>query len=297
MHTATSKDGTPIAYEVTGSGPAVVLVGTAVSDHHDLDGLAGLLAADCTVVNYDRRGRGESGDVQPYSPAREVEDLEAVLDAVGAPATLASGSGGCVLALDAARALGDRISALYLYEPPFIVGPGRPPVPADFVERVTRLVAEDRRSEAVEVFMVEAVGVPAEYIEPMKADPSWTTMAAYAHTLPYDGRIVEGTQNARRCRPTGGRWTSRPTSSSGRTPSRSSTPVQRRSSSFCHAGRTASCRVRTTARSGWRRTSWHRRSASSSAPRPCRDDRPGIGVIQPRGPAPAGRWRRRAPGP
>lgn len=195
MHTATSRDGTPIAYEVTGSGPAVVLVGTAVSDHHDLDGLAGLLAADCTVVNYDRRGRGESGDVQPYSPAREVEDLEAVLDAVGAPATLASGSGGCVLALDAASALGDRISALYLYEPPFIVGPGRPPVPADFVERVTRLVAEDRRSEAVEVFMVEAVGVPAEYIEPMKADPSWTTMAAYAHTLPYDGRIVEGTQN------------------------------------------------------------------------------------------------------
>ena len=84
-------------------------------------------------------------------------------------------------------------------------------LPADFVERVTRLVAEDRRSEAVEVFMVEAVGVPAEYIEPMKADPSWTTMAAYAHTLPYDGRIVEG-------RSVGGR-ASRMTSSATSRPS------------------------------------------------------------------------------
>lgn len=109
--------------------------------------------------------------------------------------SLVSGSAGCVLALDAASALGDRVAALYLYEPPFIVGPGRPPVPADYVERVSRLVAEGRRDEAVEVFLVEAIGMPAEYLEPMRADPSWEKMTRYAHTLAYDGRIVQGTQD------------------------------------------------------------------------------------------------------
>jgi pimeloyl-ACP methyl ester carboxylesterase len=197
MRTVTSSDGTTIAYQVAGNGPAVVLVGTTASDHHDLDGLAERLAGDFTVYNYDRRGRGESGDTQPYAPAREVEDLEALLGAVGGPAALVGGSAGCVLALDAASALGDRVSALYLYEPPFIVGPGRPPVPADYVERVTRLVAEGRRSDAVEVFMLEAIGVPAEYLEPMKADPSWETMVGYAHTLAYDGQIVAGTQDGK----------------------------------------------------------------------------------------------------
>ena len=108
----------------------MVLVGTTASDHHALDGLAKPLTADFTVYNYDRRGRGDSGDVQPYAPAREVEDLAALLGAVGRPASLVSGSAGCVLALDAASALGERVAALYLYEPPFIVGPGRPPVPA-----------------------------------------------------------------------------------------------------------------------------------------------------------------------
>ena len=195
MRTVTSRDGTPIAYEAGGSGPAVVLVGTTASDRHALDGLARQLAGDFSVYNYDRRGRGESGDVQPYAPAREVEDLEALLGAVGGPASLVSGSAGCVLALDAASALGERVAALYLYEPPFIVGPGRPPVPADYVERVTRLVSDGRRDEAVEYYMVEALGVPAEYLAPMRADPSWETMVGYAHTLAYDGRIVQGTQD------------------------------------------------------------------------------------------------------
>ena len=143
----------------------------------------------------DRRGRGDSGDVQPYAPAREVEDLAALLGAVGRPASLVSGSAGCVLALDAASALGERVAALYLYEPPFIVGPGRPPVQADYVQRVTRLVADGNRDEAVEVFLVEAIGMPAEYLEPMKADATWETMVKYAHTLAYDGRIVQGTQD------------------------------------------------------------------------------------------------------
>jgi pimeloyl-ACP methyl ester carboxylesterase len=195
MPTVISADGTTIAYERTGTGPVVVLVATALDDRHGLDAIAGRLADRCTVVNYDRRGRGESGDTRPYAPAREVEDIAALLDALGEPVTLAGGSGGCVLALDAATALGDRVAGLFLYEPPLIVGPGRP-VPADFREHVEGLLREDRRSEVVEYFFTQVVGVPAEFIGPMRADPSWQTMCRYAHTLPYDAQIVAGTQDA-----------------------------------------------------------------------------------------------------
>ncbi|MBU5444441.1 alpha/beta fold hydrolase [Paenibacillus sp. MSJ-34] len=197
MQTVVSKDGTSIAYEKTGSGPAIILVGTTASDHHDLDGLAGLLSEHFTVYNYDRRGRGGSGDTMPYAPAREIEDVEALLDAIGEKASLVSGSAGCVLALDIATALGGKIDKLFLYEPSFIVDDSRPPVPADYVEHVTVLVQSGKRSEAVEYFMTAAVGVPAEYIEPMKADPSWELMVKYAHTLAYDGMIVQGTQDGK----------------------------------------------------------------------------------------------------
>lgn len=193
--TVTSADGTAIAYERAGSGPVVVLVATALDDRHGLDAMAGLLADRCTVVNYDRRGRGESGDTPPYAPAREVEDIAALLDAIGEPATLASGSGGCVLTLDAAAALGDRLAGLFLFEPPFVVGPGRPPVPSVFREHVEGLVREGRRSDAVEYFFTQVVGVPAEFIGPMRADPSWEAMCAHAHTLSYDAQIMAGTQD------------------------------------------------------------------------------------------------------
>lgn len=197
MLTVTSKDGTKIAYEKTGSGPAIILVGTTASDHHDLDGIAEWLAKDFTVYNYDRRGRGESGDTQPYSPALEIDDIAALLEAVGEKASLLSGSAGCVLALDMATALSDKIDKLFLYEPSFIVNSGRPPVPANYVEQVTDLVESGNRDEAIEYFMIEAVGVPAEYLEPMKADPSWELMKKYAHTLAYDGMIVKGTQDGK----------------------------------------------------------------------------------------------------
>lgn len=197
MKNVISADGTTIAYEVTGRGPAAVVIGTATGDRHDLDGVAAALAERFTVHNYDRRGRGDSGDAGPYDPAREVEDLAALLDAIGGPAVLFAGSAACALAPDAATALGGRVAGLYLYEPSFIVGPGRPPVPADYLDRLRALLAEDRRDEAVELLMVEAIGVPAEYLEPMKADPSWATMARCAHTIVYDARLNAGLQDGR----------------------------------------------------------------------------------------------------
>jgi pimeloyl-ACP methyl ester carboxylesterase len=195
--TVTSADGTMIAYERRGDGDPVIVVNTVAEDRTGLSGLAGLLAEHLTVYSYDRRGRGDSGDNQPYAPEREVEDLSALIDAAGGRASVISGSAGCVLCLDAATALGGSVSSLYLFEPPFIVNDARPPMPADYVQRVESLVASGDRSAAVEYFMTEALLIPAEFVAGMKADPSWASMERYAHTYAYDGRICAGTQEGK----------------------------------------------------------------------------------------------------
>ncbi|MFI0804199.1 Uncharacterized conserved protein YndB, AHSA1/START domain [Amycolatopsis lurida] len=195
MDTITSADGTTIAYEKTGSGPAIIVVSNVAEDHTSVAGLYTALAKDFTVLSFDRRGRGASGDPQPYDPAREIEDISALIDVLGGSAALASGSGGCGIVLDAASALGDKVTGLYLYEPPFIVDGSRPPVPADSVEHMEALVAAGKRSEAGEYFMSEVVGVPAEYLPMITQDPSWEKTKSYAHTYAYDGRIWRGLQD------------------------------------------------------------------------------------------------------
>lgn len=191
----TSADGTTIAYETTGSGPAIIVISNVAEDHTGVAGLAEALSAQFTVISFDRRGRGASGDPQPYDPAREIEDIAALIEVAGGSAALTSGSGGCAIALDAASALGDKVTGLYLYEPPFLVDDARPPAPAGYVEHVESLVGAGRRSEAVEYVMTEVIRVPAEYIEPMKQDPSWEDMVRYAHTFAYEGRILRGLQD------------------------------------------------------------------------------------------------------
>lgn len=195
LPTVTSADGTTITYEKTGSGPAIIVISTVAEDHTAVTGIATALSEDFTVINFDRRGRGSSGDPQPYDPAREIDDIAALIDVAGGSAALTSGSGGCGLALDAATALGGKVTGLYLYEPPFIVSDSRSPAPDDYVEHQEALVAAGKRSEAVEYFMTRMIGVPAEYIPMMKQDPSWDEMVKYAHTYAYDGRILRGLQD------------------------------------------------------------------------------------------------------
>jgi pimeloyl-ACP methyl ester carboxylesterase len=195
LSSVTSADGTTIAYEKSGAGPAIIVISNVAEDRTGVAGVAEALSRHFTVINFDRRGRGASGDPQPYDPAREIEDIAALIDVAGGSAALTSGSGGCGLALDAAGALGDRVTGLYLYEPPFIVDDSRSPAPPDYVEHQEALVAAGRRSEAVEYFMTVMIGVPDEYIPAMKQDPSWDEMAKYAHTYAYDGRILRGLQD------------------------------------------------------------------------------------------------------
>ena len=192
--TAMSKDGTRIAYEKSGSGPIVILVSCALADRTGASRLAQLLAPRATVINYDRRGRGRSGDGKRYEVQREVEDIEALIDANGGTASLFGSSSGAVLALTAANALTEKVAAIALFEPPFVVDDSRPPIPADMFTRIRDLVEKDHRSGAVALFMSECLGVPAEMLEGMKQAPMWRGLEKLAHTIPYDGALLAGLQ-------------------------------------------------------------------------------------------------------
>jgi pimeloyl-ACP methyl ester carboxylesterase len=190
MNSVHSADGTAIAYDRSGEGPALVLVGGALSTRADATSQAQLLAPRFAVVAYDRRGRGASGDRAPYAVEREIEDLDALIDDAGGTAYLYGHSSGAVLALEAARRLSGKVTRLAVYEPPFIVDASRPPVPADYVAHVHALVATGRRGDAVAYFMRDAVLVPDEVITQMRTSPIWPGLEAIAHTLVYDGAVM-----------------------------------------------------------------------------------------------------------
>ncbi|MFF5446275.1 alpha/beta fold hydrolase [Streptomyces sp. NPDC012888] len=196
MEKVFSSDGTAIACERRGAGPAVVLVGGAFMTRGESAPLAALLAERFTVTTYDRRGRGDSGDHPEYDVRREVEDLDAVIGHAGGEAMVFGMSSGAVLALEAA-ARGCAITRLALYEPPFIVDGSRPPLPADYVARLEELVGRGARGDAVAYFMTAAVGLPAEAVAGMRQAPFWAGLEAVAHTLSYDGRVMGGTMSGR----------------------------------------------------------------------------------------------------
>lgn len=192
-----SKDGTEIAYDRMGDGPAVVLVGAAWNDRMSAAPLAQLLASDFSVHTYDRRGRGDSGDTQPYSVEREIEDLTAVIEEAGGSAHAFGVSSGAALALEA-TAGGAPITKLAMYEPPYIVDDTRPPVPDDYVEHLDRLASEGKRNEILRYFMRVAAGMPAEMAEGMASSPMAKAMEPLAHTVSYDGRVMlRGGMNGR----------------------------------------------------------------------------------------------------
>jgi pimeloyl-ACP methyl ester carboxylesterase len=187
----TSADGTKIAYESSGSGPALVLVDGALCQRSmgPSRGLTKELASRFTVYAYDRRGRGESGPgASPWAVALEVEDLLAVIEAAGGRAHVFGSSSGGVLALEAARR-GAPIERLAVYEAPFIVDDTHPPNDPLLPERLQAYVDEGRRGEAVKTFM-RTVGVPGPFIAMMRLMPVWGKLTGVAHTLPYDLSIV-----------------------------------------------------------------------------------------------------------
>ena len=194
----TSQDGTIIAYEQLGAGPVAILVPGALTDRGGTARLAKHLSEHFTVINYDRRGRGKSGDTQPYAAGREVEDIKALIEATGGSAFVFGWSSGAVLGLDATSQLGPSIKKLYMYEPPFIVDASRPPMPEYLATQVSHLVSQGRRDDAVKLFFTEGMGIPPFGVTLMRfLMPGWSKMAGMAHTVPYDLAILAGTQTGK----------------------------------------------------------------------------------------------------
>jgi len=214
MRTVTSKDGTTIAFEQTGKGPALILVVGAFNDRMTGVPLTELLKQHFTVYNYDRRGRGDSGDTLPYAVEREIEDLDALIAEAGGSAYVFGYSSGAVLSLMAA-ASGSAIRKLALYDPPLMVqsSPNSPENQTrshistsgdqkievsssrthfedQLPSELDQLVKAGRRGDAVELFQTKGVGIPAEVVVGMRNAPFRPMLEKMAHTLVYEMTIL-----------------------------------------------------------------------------------------------------------
>ncbi|GAB3652427.1 alpha/beta hydrolase [Glycomyces tarimensis] len=190
--TTTSRDGTSIAYQCRGSGPALILVGGALRSPVINEELVRRLAGDLTVVTFDRRGRGASGDTAPYAVNREVEDLTALIDMVGGNAALYGHSAGAGLALYAA-ARGLPVTGLVLHDPAFAPDDAARDRAAEEAAAHQELLTADRRADSLELFLA-SLGLPPEIIKPMSGDPE---LVAMAHTIGYDYQVLDDARNGR----------------------------------------------------------------------------------------------------
>lgn len=201
MSTVTSKDGTPIAYDRSGEGPALILVDGALCFRKfgPMESLTVLLAPQFTVFTYDRRGRGESGDTAPYAVEREVEDIEALVDAAGGSAGLYSISSGGFLAIEAAHQLPGKITKVAIYEPPCSLDEGGIPGFKEYRRQLNDLLAAGQRGEAV-TLMMRFVGagladdprsMPEDAGARLRQTPVWPIFEAVAPTLAYDAAAMD----------------------------------------------------------------------------------------------------------
>jgi pimeloyl-ACP methyl ester carboxylesterase len=190
VETLTTPDGTTIAYQVTGTGPALVLVVGAFCDRSSTADLTALLADAFTVYEYDRRGRGASGDTPPYAAQREVEDLTAVLAATGGTPYVYGHSSGAVIALEAAAG-GAPVRAVVAYEPPYTAGDDPSGGSGEILERVRARIEAGDRDGAAAAFL-EGAGAPAEVVAMIRTGPGWPRMCELAPTLVYDLTLTNG---------------------------------------------------------------------------------------------------------
>lgn len=186
----TSRDGTSLAYRRTGAGPAVILVSGAMSTGATVAPFGGPLADRFTVVSYDRRGRGGSGDTRPYDVAREVEDLAALVEAVGGEASLYGHSSGGAMVL-AAAASGLPLRGVAVYEVPYAVYEGGAKERAEYTDSLTEALEHGRRGDAVELFL-RLTGLAEEMIQGARQSPMWAGMEALAPSLAYDDAVMGG---------------------------------------------------------------------------------------------------------
>ncbi|MDB5088660.1 MAG: Pimeloyl-ACP methyl ester carboxylesterase [Mucilaginibacter sp.] len=189
MNTVISKDGTKIAYNQNGNGPVVILVDGAFcsKDFGPMTGIVPLLSKSFTVISYDRRARGESGDTKPYAVEREIEDINALINVSGGAASLFGISSGAILCIKAV-AYGLNIHKLAVLEPPF-VGNKDNKRPADAVQQLNLMIAAGEQGSAVKFYLRKVIGLPAIIVFILRLTPNWPKMKAIANSLPYDAAV------------------------------------------------------------------------------------------------------------
>jgi pimeloyl-ACP methyl ester carboxylesterase len=194
MRTVTSRDGTTIAFDQSGKGPALILVG-GMFEQRAMDSetaqLAALplLAEHFTVFHYDRRGRGDSTDTQPYALEREIEDIEALIEEAGGEAFVFGISSGAALAFEAALGLGGKVKKLAMYEAPYNDDADARQAWKEFRRQLKEALAEGRRGDAVGLFMM-LLGMPADQLDGMRQHPMWPMWEAVAPTIAYDAAAL-----------------------------------------------------------------------------------------------------------
>jgi len=192
MRTVTSKDGTRIAFDQSGAGPVVILVDGALQYRAFDQGmapLADLLSPHFTVIHYDRRGRGDSTDTQPFALEREIEDIEALIDETGGAAYLYGISSGAALAMEAAIALPDKILKLAMYEAPYNDDTNARKAWREYRKQLHELVAQSQGGDAVGLFMM-LVGASPDDVAGMRQHPMWPLWESVGLTLPYDAAAL-----------------------------------------------------------------------------------------------------------
>src|SRR5215211_4470100 len=192
--TVISADGTAIAHETFGSGPPLIVVCGATCDRALMRGHARAFGEHCTTVNYDRRGRGDSGDTLPYAVEREIDDIAALIHAVGGSAHLYGHSSGAGLVLHAVAA-GLPVDRFVLHDPPYSPDDASSQDEARrFAQGIRGLLAEDKRAEAIETWF-RGTGMPDEMLEGMRETPGWPGLVALAPTLAYDSAVMGDIEN------------------------------------------------------------------------------------------------------
>jgi pimeloyl-ACP methyl ester carboxylesterase len=192
MRIATSKDGTELAYDVSGDGPALVFItgATCFRRFRPIVGDVRAFATRFTVYNYDRRGRGDSGDTQPYAIDREVDDIEAMVDAAGGRAILYGHSSGAALALEAAQRMPDKIDRVVIYDASYVHDEAEQASYGELAATIRALLDQAKNARALKAFL-RGIGMPGAFVALLPLFPGWKTMKALAPTLMYDIAITE----------------------------------------------------------------------------------------------------------
>lgn len=194
MKKVQSADGTTIAFDQLGKGPAFILVGGALEQRamdSETAQLAPLLAESFTVFHYDRRGRGESTDTQPYAVEREIEDIDALITEAGGSACVFGISSGAALAMEAAIRLGNKVKKLAMYEAPYNDDEAARRAWEAYRKQLADALAQGHRGNALALFML-LVGMPAEHLDLVRQHPLWPMWEAVASTLAYDAAVLGG---------------------------------------------------------------------------------------------------------